>query len=148
MNTEPVTASIRIDAPPAVVFQYFTDAAKMLRWQGQHAEIDAVPGGRFAVDINGIPVRGEFVEVVHPHRIVLTWGHAGSEEFPPGASIVEIDFIGDHGATVIELVHRDIPDRQAPQHAVGWRHFLSRLSIAAAGGNPGPDPWATHPPTG
>jgi len=75
-------------------------------------------------------------------------GTRGSEEFPPGSSIVEIDFIGDHGATVIELVHRDIPDRQAPQHAVGWRHFLSRLSIAAAGGNPGPDPWAKHPPTG
>jgi uncharacterized protein YndB with AHSA1/START domain len=84
MNAEPVTASIRTDAPPAAVFQYFTDAEKLLRWQGQHVKIDAVPGGRFAVDINGIPVRGEFVEVVHPYRIVLTWGHAAARSSHPG----------------------------------------------------------------
>jgi hypothetical protein len=26
-------------------------------------------------------------------------------------------------------------------HATGWNHFLPRLSLAAAGTDPGPDPW-------
>ena len=26
-------------------------------------------------------------------------------------------------------------------HATGWNHFLPRLSLTAAGTDPGPDPW-------
>jgi hypothetical protein len=26
-------------------------------------------------------------------------------------------------------------------HATGWNHFLPRLTLAAAGTDPGPDPW-------
>jgi uncharacterized protein YndB with AHSA1/START domain len=144
--TEPLTTSVRVDAPPAVVFEYFVDAEKMLRWQGQSAEIDPVPGGRFSVDINGVPVRGQFVEVTKPERIVVSWGHAGSDVFPPGSSVVEITFTPDGQATLLEVVHREIPEQQAPQHAIGWRHFLDRLAIAASGGEPGLDPWAENPP--
>ena len=31
--------------------------------------------------------------------------------------------------------------RPAESHATGWDHYLSRLEIAAAGGDPGRDPW-------
>jgi hypothetical protein len=32
------------------------------------------------------------------------------------------------------------------QHADGWTHYLKRLSGAAAGNYPGPDPWVQTPP--
>ena len=35
---------------------------------------------------------------------------------------------------------------QLAQHGIGWGHFLDRLTIAAVGGDAGPDPWATEPP--
>lgn len=30
-------------------------------------------------------------------------------------------------------------------HATGWNHFLPRLTLAAAGTDPGPDPWNQSP---
>jgi hypothetical protein len=33
--------------------------------------------------------------------------------------------------------------RDLPSDDAGWPHFLARLSIAARGGDPGPDPFAT-----
>jgi uncharacterized protein YndB with AHSA1/START domain len=62
------TTSIDIDAPPDIVFAHLTTTEGMLAWMGQHAELDATPGGVFAVDIEGNPVRGEFLEVDPPTR--------------------------------------------------------------------------------
>ena len=56
---------------------------------GQRAELQAIPSGGFAVDINGVPVRGEYLEVDPPHRVVISWGMAGSDDLPPGGSRVE-----------------------------------------------------------
>jgi len=39
-------------------------------------------------------------------------------------------------------VHRDLPVGEGAGHEEGWNHFLPRLAIAAAGGDPGPDPVA------
>jgi uncharacterized protein YndB with AHSA1/START domain len=84
--------TVRIDAAPAEVFPYLVDPALITRWMGDHAQLDATPGGAYVLDINGVSIRGTFVEI-------------------------------------------DPPD-------TGWAHFLARLTIAAAGGDPGPDPWA------
>jgi uncharacterized protein YndB with AHSA1/START domain len=42
---------MRIDAPPEVVFAYFTDPEKYRRWKGVRAELDPRPGGGFRVDM-------------------------------------------------------------------------------------------------
>ncbi|HLE98463.1 MAG TPA: SRPBCC domain-containing protein [Gaiellaceae bacterium] len=139
---EPFTASVHIDARPERVFEYFTRAEAMVRWMGDYAVLDARPGGEFTVDINGVPVRGRYLEIEPPHRLVISWGHAGSEELPPGASTLEVKLSAEGGGTTIEIVHRGLPEPEARQHAVGWAHFLDRLAVAGAGGDPGPDPWA------
>ena len=41
-------------------------------------------GGVFALDINRTCVRGQFVVVEPPHRVVFTWGVDGSDALPPG----------------------------------------------------------------
>ena len=137
------TTSIRIDAPPADVFPYLTDAALMVRWMGDWAELEPTAGGKLVLDINGVPVRGEYLVVEPPHRVVFTWGAAGSDALPPGSSTVEILLHADGDGTRLDLAHRDLPPDQVPQHGIGWGHFLERLGVAAAGGDPGPDPWAT-----
>ena len=83
------STSIVIDAPPEVVFAHLVDAERMVTWMGERADLEPLPGGRFAVDINGVPFRGEYLEVDPPHRVVVSWGMAGSADLPPGSSRVE-----------------------------------------------------------
>ena len=142
----PHTASVHIAADPERVFDYFTKPAAILRWMGDYAVLDPHPGGQFTLDINGVPVRGRYLAVDRPHRLVLSWGHAGSDRLPPGASTVEITFAPDDGGTIVTVVHAGLPAADAEQHRLGWAHFLDRLLIAAGGGDPGPDPWAAAPP--
>ena len=78
----PVIASIWIDAAPDHVFPYFTDPARLTQWLGHAAELDPREGGRFAVDINDRLVRGRYIEVARPHRVVFSWGDAGSARLP------------------------------------------------------------------
>jgi hypothetical protein len=66
------------------VFRHLTDPAAMVRWMGQHATLEPAPGGAFEVDINGVPVRGRYLEVDPPRRVVVSWGVAGSTGMPPG----------------------------------------------------------------
>ena len=136
------STSVRIDASPTEVFPYLTDAELIVRWMGDWAELDATAGGKFVVDINGVPIRGEYVLVEPPHRVVLTWGAAGNDVLPPGASTVEILLHPDGDGTLLELVHRDLPADEVPKHDTGWAHFLARLAVAASGQDPEPDPWA------
>lgn len=63
---------------------------------------------------------------------------------PPESTAVEITLREERGGTLVELVHRQLPAEDLPQHGIGWGHFLERLAIAASGTDPGPDPWAAH----
>jgi uncharacterized protein YndB with AHSA1/START domain len=142
MAAEPLTASVHVEARPERVFAYFTEPEAMVRWMGDYALLEATPGGEFAVDINGVPVRGRYLEVQPPHRLLISWGHAGSDRLPPGASTVEVRLTAARGGTDVEIVHRDLPEPDAAGHARGWRHFLGRLAVAGGGADPGSDPLA------
>ena len=141
--SEPFRHQIEVAAPPEKIFPYLTRADLMLAWMGDHAVLDPRYGGQFSVDINGVPVRGRYLVVDPPHRLVLTWGHAGSDAFPPGSTTVEITLTPTTTGTLLSLEHRDLPPAQARQHAIGWPHFLNRLALAAIGRDPGPDPFAS-----
>lgn len=135
-----------VAAPPEAVYPYFTRPEAIVTWMGDVAVVDAVPGGVFQLDINGVPVRGRYLELDPPNRLLLSWGHAGSERLPPGTSTVEVTLTPIPDGTRVSIEHRDLPPEEAAQHAVGWTHFLGRLSVAAAGGEPGPDPFARSAP--
>jgi uncharacterized protein YndB with AHSA1/START domain len=113
---------------------------------GDYAVLDPVPGGQFTLDISGVPVRGRYLEVDRPRRLLVSWGHAGSDRLPPGASTVEVTLTPSDGGTTVTIAYAGLPVPEANQHRLGWDHFLARLILAAGGGDPGPDPWAATPP--
>jgi uncharacterized protein YndB with AHSA1/START domain len=138
----PCRTSVDIPAPPEAVYPYLTRPEAIMSWMGDYAVLDAIPGGVFHLDINGVPVRGRYRELDPPHRLLISRGHAGSNRLPPGSSTVEITLIATPDGTRLTVEHRDLPPDEAAQHAVGWPHFLARLTAAAIGRDPGPDPLA------
>lgn len=130
MSEDTFTTTVRIAASPDEVFPYLTDAALLVRWMGDWAELEPTPGGTFSVDIDGVPVRGRYVLVDPPHRLAFTWGAAGNAALPAGSTTVEITLRRDGEDTVLELVHRDLPPEELPKHETGWGHHLDRLSAA------------------
>jgi len=125
-----IDASVRIAAPPETVFPYFTDPGLMVSWIGDQVDLDARPGGRFALDFGGVSARGSFVEVDPPHRVVFTWGIPGDPEMPAGSSTVEVVLVADGGDTVVHLTHRDLPEDREPSHLEGWERCFADLASA------------------
>ena len=139
--TDLVTVEVLVKASPETIFDFFTDPEKMTRWKGTRAELDPRPGGIYSVDVTPqAHARGQYVEIDPPRRVVFTWGWDGDESVPPGSSTVEITLEPQGEATLVKLVHSDLPEGKRDLHREGWEHFVSRLTIAAAGGDPGPDP--------
>ncbi len=134
------STSIDIAAPMEVVFAHLTTPERMVAWMGERADLQPEPGGRFAVDIQGIAFRGEYLEVEPPHRVVVSWGLAGSDDFPPGSSRVEFTLSATPGGTTLSVLHTGLPDSHARTHGLGWEHYLARLARAARGELPGRDP--------
>jgi uncharacterized protein YndB with AHSA1/START domain len=145
-ETSVVEREIRIEARPETVFPFFTDPEKMVRWIGVGATLDPRPGGVFYfTTIAGYSFAGEYLAVEPCSRIVFSWGYGNLPEepnpLPPGSSTVELELVPDGEATIVRLSHR-VPAALADFHAMGWEHYLERLAIAAAGGDPGPDPFS------
>ena len=146
-ETTSVVREIEIDASPETVWSFLVEPDKATRWMGETASFDARPGGEYRVGvIPGHTASGEFVELDRPHRLVFTWGWEpgpeGPNPVPPGSSTIEIELEQNGAGTRLRFTHRDLPDVAAVEsHAHGWDHYLARLATAAAGGDPGEDPW-------
>jgi uncharacterized protein YndB with AHSA1/START domain len=140
-----VRRETQIAAPPATVFAFLTDPEKILSWMGTEAKTELHPGGLYLVGVNGRLARGAFREVVPVHRLAYSFGWEGSEEVPPGSGLIEIDLIDRDGGTLLRMTHSGLPNAaQCASHAKGWAHYFGRLTMAAAGGNPGIDRGVEH----
>ena len=133
---------VDIEAAPHIVFELLTTEAGMTAWMGQWAQLDPVPGGDFAVDIAGHPARGTYLEVDPPRRLSISWGFAGHDTLPPGASTVTFELTPTATGTRLDLVHTGLPDSDLPGHARGWTHFTDRLRRAGRGEHLPVDTWS------
>jgi uncharacterized protein YndB with AHSA1/START domain len=166
-ETSALEYEIRVAASPETVFSFFTDPGRMVQWMGTQATLDPRPGGICRIEFRpleqkvddfrallGAPelpdrrgdqagvMTGEFVEVDPHRRIVLTWGWEQEVlAVPPQSTVLEISFDRDGEETIVRLAHRRLPAAALAFHRAGWEHFLPRLTTAAGGGDPGPDPW-------
>ena len=141
--------TLSIAASPETVWEFFVDPDKLRRWKGIEAELEPRPGGVYRCEvIPGHTALGEFVELDPPRRLVFTWGWDGQEAVPPGTSTIEVELTPEGEGTSVRFVHKDLPNaEQVASHAHGWDHYLDRLEVAAAGGDPGKDPWVTQAPS-
>jgi uncharacterized protein YndB with AHSA1/START domain len=141
VGTEPVVKEIRIDASPETVFGFFTEPDKLTRWLCSEATVDPRPGGinhQTHLGDEDNPdgpyyMRGEFLEISPPSRVVFTWGFENSAT-PPGSSTVEVTLEPDGDGTLLRLVHRDLREAQRASHAAGWGKLLDGLAALLARG--------------
>lgn len=133
--------SIEIAAPPDDVFDHLVTDDGMTAWMGERATLEPRAGGGFAVDIAGYAIRGRYLDVERPRRVVVSWGVTGSADLPPGASTVTFTLTPTPYGTRVDLVHAGLPETELDGHADGWTHFVPRLGVVAAGGDAGKDDW-------
>jgi uncharacterized protein YndB with AHSA1/START domain len=136
-----VSCEILIDASPATIFPYLIDPEQHLRWMGTAASLEPRPGGEYRVLAGGVhPAVGTFVEVVPGEVVVFTFGwDEPGHPIPAGSTEVEIRLEPEGDKTLVRLTHRGLPEDAVGDHTGGWNHYLSRLAVAATGGDPGPD---------
>jgi uncharacterized protein YndB with AHSA1/START domain len=135
--SELFATEVDLPAPAEEVFRHLTDPVAMVRWMGQHATLRPVPGGAFEIDINGVPVRGRYLELDPPRRVLVSWGVAGNPALPPGTTQVEFTLTPTPAGTRLRLVHRGLP-----RPGIHPRHRLAALPrpTGPGRGRPGPRP--------
>jgi len=134
-SRDPLIASIRIAAPPDVVFSYLIDPSLLSRWFGDATGSTPEPGGAFAIAFDDSKsVQGRFVTIDPPKRVVFTWGVPDSNVLPPGSTTVEIVLTPDGSDTVVDLTHHDLPPSELPSHQTGWTGLLKELERVAGKG--------------
>jgi len=131
----------RIAARPSLVFEAMTTSEGLAAWFGPddlpavHAQVDAHVGGAYRVrfrrfDGGEHEACGEFLELVPPRRIVMSWRWAlgGTPEERGRTSRVEIEIRPIEGGTELTFTHADLCDETSAQsHTGGWTGALDKL---------------------
>jgi uncharacterized protein YndB with AHSA1/START domain len=136
----------RIRARPQIVFDAVTTAEGIAHWWGPDAgpvlaaESDPRVGGRYRVrflrmlDSTEYESSGEFLEIVAPERVVMSW--RWKDGVPdPGESRIEITFKTVPEGTELTFVHSQLHDEGASRsHEEGWAGALDKLEAHLAAG--------------
>jgi len=127
----------RIAARPSIVFDALTTPEDIACWWGPDggpvllAQTDVRVGGRFRVrfrTLDGIEHEssGEYLEIVRPRRLAMSWRWAGGED--PGDSLVEIDLRAIAEGTELTFTHSHLFDEETRRtHEAGWNGSLDKL---------------------
>lgn len=132
-----LTLKRRLNAPPARVFDAWTDPQKLKAWFGPEgvecllAEADARVGGRFRIvmrasDGEEHDVSGVYREVVANEKLVFSWAWRST---PERQSLVTVALKADGGGTLLTLTHEQFFDEAArDRHEHGWSGLLEKLA--------------------
>src|SRR5262245_23191287 len=127
----------RIKARPSIVFDALTTVEGIANWWGPDAgpvlvaEIDPQVGGRFRVrfrmlDGSEHESSGEYLEVVKPRRLAMSWRWADGED--PGESLLEFDLRAISEGTELTLTHSRLHSEETRRsHEEGWSGALDKL---------------------
>ena len=130
----------RIKARPSIVFDAITTAEGIAQWWGPDAgpvliaEADPRKGGRYRVRFRKLDgteheSHGEFIEVVPPERVVMSWRWEGGQE-DPNESRVEIVLRVIPEGTEITFTHSLLRDEETRRsHEEGWTGALDKLEV-------------------
>jgi uncharacterized protein YndB with AHSA1/START domain len=136
-----------IRARPMIVFDAVTTAEGIAHWWGPDAgpvliaEADPRVGGRYRVrflrllDNTQYECSGEFLELVRPELVVLSWNwRDGVPE--PGESRVQFRLKAVSEGTELTLVHSQLRDDEGRlSHTDGWSGALDKLQARFSRGS-------------
>ncbi len=129
----------RIAARPAIVFDALTTAEGINCWWGPDdgpvllAETDLRVGGSFRVRFRKLDggeheSQGEYLEVLRPKRLVMSWRWRGGD-VDPGESRVIIELHEVPEGTELTLTHTALfSEESARSHEGGWNGALDKLT--------------------
>lgn len=103
-----------VPAVPEQVYRALTTETTVLLWTGDHAQVDARPGGLFSLWDGAIT--GRFLSLAPFSQIVQEWDF-GEQEQP---SVVTIKLHEHKKGTSFELRHENIPDEAYADIVEGW----------------------------
>lgn len=136
-----ITLVRRIAARPAIVFDALATSEGIAAWWGPDdlpvllAEVDARVGGAYRVRFRTLDgavheAFGEFLEVVRPERLAMSWAYAAGGE-PEEAGLIsrmEFDLKPFEGGTELTFTHTDLRNAaSAASHERGWSGALDKL---------------------
>ena len=133
-------------ATPERVFRAWTTPDELKRWWNpgadyacHKAEIDPRVGGTYFITMdcpNGSQrsVKGKYLEVDPPRRLVFTWLHEGHDMSKETIVSVTMD-PAPGGGCLMTLKHEGFPDNNmAREHAQGWSRIVGSMEKALAEG--------------
>jgi uncharacterized protein YndB with AHSA1/START domain len=137
MQKPSLTMTRRLKAPPASVFDAFTNPDKLAVWFGMGQptekviEIEPRVGGRYHFGFPGMQtgerndVMGVFKEVSPVDKLVFSWHWKST---PERESQVTVDLAPDGDGTLLTLTHEHFYDEAArDNHQMGWTHGIDQL---------------------
>lgn len=134
-TTPSVEQQLRIEARPDLVWEFWTEPARLGEWWGTATGTVAEVGGAFVVQMeNGSVMRGEYTALDAPHHLAFTFGWDGDglgAVVPAGSTRVEVSLTADGDGTILTLRHFDLPQVTAGDHDQGWDRQLAVLVTAA-----------------
>jgi uncharacterized protein YndB with AHSA1/START domain len=136
-----ITLVRRIAAQPPIVFDALATSDGVAAWWGPDdlpviaAQVDARVGGAYRVHFQTLDgaehqAFGEFLEVVRPERLVMSWAYAiGGEPEEAGLiSRLEFDLKPFEGGTELTFTHMNLRNpASAASHERGWTGALDKL---------------------
>ena len=148
LNSSTATASDRelviqriFNAPRETVFSAWTKAEHVVNWFGPSGftapfcEIDFRIGGSYRICMRSPEgedhwVWGEYLEIVEPERIVITWNRGEDLRAELWSStVVELSF-ETRGDSATQFTLRQAQFETVPyceEHSIGWNQCLDRL---------------------
>jgi uncharacterized protein YndB with AHSA1/START domain len=141
----------RLPAPPDVVFDEWTDAARLAEWMCPlparclNVQADPRVGGVLVFDIeeagSTFRVSGTYLALERPHRVAFTWSCSTWPD-PAIQSVVTVTIEPDGmAASTMTIEHDLLPPALVQQHADGWTvisaQLRSRLRSPGSSRSPG-----------
>ena len=128
-----------INAPPARVYDAWTDPAQLKQWFGpenvrtRNITADVRVGGKYRWDLitqegEEWAAFGEYRELVPGKKIVFTWQWDDDEAWENRTSVVTVELFEHRGGTELRLKHEQLPSEESrDRHNEGWNSLLDRL---------------------